>query len=111
MVTNGGDTEGLFHGAFMESGAPKPTSDITDGQPFYDALVEQLGCTESEDTLECLRHAPYKELKAAMDASPGLSGYEVRDNAHGANGLRLTGAWTVAFTCVDAPRRWRLFDQ
>lgn len=64
-----------------------------------------------DEPLECLRHAPYKELKAAMDASPGLSGYEVRDNAHGANGLRLTGAWTVAFTCVDASRRWRLFDQ
>ena len=29
MVTNGGDTEGLFRAAFMESGSPLATSDIT----------------------------------------------------------------------------------
>jgi acetylcholinesterase len=29
MVTNGGDTEGLFRAAFMESGSPLPASDIT----------------------------------------------------------------------------------
>ena len=30
MVTNGGNTEGLFRAAFMQSGSPIPTSDITD---------------------------------------------------------------------------------
>ena len=29
MVTNGGDTEGLFRAAFMQSGSPPPTTDIT----------------------------------------------------------------------------------
>ncbi len=29
MLTNGGDTEGLFHAAFMESGFPTPIGDIT----------------------------------------------------------------------------------
>ena len=29
MVTNGGDTEGLFRAAFMESGSLPTTSDIT----------------------------------------------------------------------------------
>ena len=29
MVTNGGDTEGLFRAAFMESWSPMATSDIT----------------------------------------------------------------------------------
>ena len=29
MVTNGGNTEELFRAAFMESGSPQPTSDIT----------------------------------------------------------------------------------
>ena len=30
MVTNGGNTERLFRAAFMQSGSPIPTSDITD---------------------------------------------------------------------------------
>ena len=29
MVTNGGDAEGLFRAAFMQSGSPPPTTDIT----------------------------------------------------------------------------------
>lgn len=35
MVTNGGDTEGLFRAAFMQSGSPSspvPVGSITDGQ-------------------------------------------------------------------------------
>jgi acetylcholinesterase len=29
MVTNGGDTEGLFRAAFMQSGSPIPISNMT----------------------------------------------------------------------------------
>ena len=29
MVTNGGNTEGLFRAAFMQSGSPQPITDIT----------------------------------------------------------------------------------
>ena len=29
MVTNGGNTEGLFRAAFMQSGSPIPIGDIT----------------------------------------------------------------------------------
>ncbi len=29
MLANGGDTEGLFRAAFMQSGSPTPTVDIT----------------------------------------------------------------------------------
>jgi hypothetical protein len=32
MLTNGGNTGGLFRGAFMQSGAPIPIGDISDGQ-------------------------------------------------------------------------------
>ena len=77
MLTNGGDTEGLFHGAFMESGSPLPVRDITTGQADYDALVAQNGCAGAADTLQCLRHVPYAELKAAADASPFFFGYQV----------------------------------
>ncbi|KAH8079814.1 Alpha/Beta hydrolase protein [Cristinia sonorae] len=72
MVTNGGNTEGLFRGAFMQSGSPIPIGDISHGQKFYDALVSQVGCSGASDTLQCLRQAPYKKLKDAVDASPGI---------------------------------------
>lgn len=81
MVTNGGDTEGLFHGGIMESGSPIPTGDITQGQAYYDALVAQTGCAGSPDTLECLRRVPYDQLKAAMDASPSILAYQVCINS------------------------------
>ncbi|KAK7437475.1 hypothetical protein VKT23_018546 [Stygiomarasmius scandens] len=76
MLANGGDTEGLFRAGFMQSGSPIPVGDITNGQPYYDALVEQTGCSDSADTLQCLREVPYNTLKAAVDASPGIFSYQ-----------------------------------
>lgn len=78
MLVNGGNTEGLFRGAFMESGAPLPVGDITIGQKYYDALVKDTGCSDAADTLQCLRTAPYATLKDAIDNSPGLLDYQVR---------------------------------
>ena len=72
MMTNGGDTEGLFRGAFMQSGSPIPVGDITDGQHDYDTLVAETGCSGAADTLQCLREVPFDTLKAAVDKSPGL---------------------------------------
>jgi len=77
MVTNGGNTEGLFHGAFMQSGAVIPFGDISLGQQDYDDLVRATGCTSVEDTLECLRQLPYPTLKEAMNRSPGINSYRV----------------------------------
>ncbi|KAH7872260.1 carotenoid ester lipase precursor [Lentinula edodes] len=76
MVSNGGNTEGLFRAAFMQSGSPIPVGDITDGQAYYDTLVEATGCSESSDTLDCLRGVDYTVLKAAVDASPGIFAYQ-----------------------------------
>ncbi|KAH9068091.1 Alpha/Beta hydrolase protein [Lactarius deliciosus] len=69
MLTNGGNTEGLFRAAFMQSGTPPSIGDITHGQRYYDDLVVRTGCSDSSDTLACLRAAPYDELKPAMDSS------------------------------------------
>ena len=77
MATNGGNTEGLFHGAFMQSGAIIPRGDMSLGQPDYDGLVQAAGCAGAEDTLECLRQAPFSTLKEAMNSSPGLFSYRV----------------------------------
>ncbi|KAJ3512776.1 hypothetical protein NLJ89_g3326 [Agrocybe chaxingu] len=76
LIANGGNTEGLFRAAFMQSGAPVPVGDITNGQPHYDALVQETGCAGSTDTLQCLRTVPYATLKKAINNSPGLFGYQ-----------------------------------
>ena len=77
MVTNGGDTEGLFHGAFMESGAVIPRGDITLGQQDYDDLVQATGCARAEDTLDCLRQVPFPVLKEAVNRSQTFLSYRV----------------------------------
>jgi len=76
MVANSGNTEGLFRGAFMESGSPITVGDLSQGQKYYDALVSQVGCLHTSDTLQCLREAPFDTLKAAIDASPNWFSFQ-----------------------------------
>ncbi|KAF7365669.1 Carboxylic ester hydrolase [Mycena venus] len=76
MVANNGDNEGLFRAAFMESGSPIPVGPLENGQKYYDAIVQQVGCAGAVDTLACLRTVPYASLKAAQDASPFLFSYQ-----------------------------------
>ncbi|KAJ7776822.1 alpha beta-hydrolase [Mycena maculata] len=76
MLANGGNTEGLFRAAFMESGSPIPVGSIDNGQMYYDAIVEQTGCSSATDTLACLRTVPYATLLAAQNASPGIFSYQ-----------------------------------
>ncbi|TFY79845.1 hypothetical protein EWM64_g4166 [Hericium alpestre] len=77
MVTNGGDVEGLFRAGVMDAGSPIPVGDISHGQQYYDTLVQQTGCSNASDTLECLRQAPYDQLKAAMDQTPAITSYKI----------------------------------
>ena len=78
MLTNGGNTEGLFRAAFMESGSPIPVGDITHGQKYYDFIVANTGCAGSSDTLSCLRTVPYDKLKAAINQTPGIFSFQVK---------------------------------
>ncbi|KAI0718159.1 carotenoid ester lipase precursor [Cerioporus squamosus] len=59
MLTNGGNTEGLFRGGSCNPGD-------------YDRLVAETGCSGAADTLQCLRQVPFQTLKAAVDKSPGI---------------------------------------
>ena len=77
LLTNGGNTEGLFRGAFMQSGSPIPTGDITHGQAYYDGLVAATGCSGASDTLQCLRGVDYEKLIAAVDATPNIFSFQV----------------------------------
>ncbi|KAI9437418.1 carotenoid ester lipase precursor [Lactarius psammicola] len=76
MITNGGNNEGLFRGAVMQSGGPIPVGNITNGQRYYDFMVEKTGCAKHKDTLECLRRIPYSTYKKAMDSSPNMFSYQ-----------------------------------
>ena len=78
MLINNGNQEGLFRGAIMQSGGPIPVGDIENGQRYYDFMVEKTGCTNSADTLECLRRVPYNTFKKAMDQTPNFFAYQVR---------------------------------
>ncbi|KAG7088708.1 hypothetical protein E1B28_012678 [Marasmius oreades] len=76
MVANGGETEGLFRAAFMQSGATIPVGDISHGQVYYDQLVSTTGCSGSPDTLACLRQVPYEKLYDAISDTPGIFSYQ-----------------------------------
>ncbi|KAF8485466.1 carotenoid ester lipase precursor [Gautieria morchelliformis] len=76
MLTNGGNTEGLFRAAFMQSGFPFPVGDITNGQPYYDAIVSGTGCSSAPDTLACLRAADYETLLRLMNESQNIFSYQ-----------------------------------
>ncbi|KAJ7205224.1 Alpha/Beta hydrolase protein [Mycena pura] len=76
MIANNGDNEGLFRAAFMESGSPIPTGPVENGQKYYDAIVQEVGCSSAADTLECLRTVPFAALKAAQDASPFIFAFQ-----------------------------------
>ncbi|TFK27679.1 carotenoid ester lipase precursor [Coprinopsis marcescibilis] len=76
MVAYGGNARGLFRAAVMQSGAPIPVGDITNGQEYYDFVVTDTGCSGSPDTLQCLRTVPYARLKASIDKTPSITSYQ-----------------------------------
>ncbi|EMD36549.1 hypothetical protein CERSUDRAFT_106383 [Gelatoporia subvermispora B] len=75
MLNNGGNTEGLFSAAWMQSGFPVPLNTYSDLQGSYDILVNGTSCRGSSDSLECLRQLPYDELYQAMLALSALQRY------------------------------------
>lgn len=82
MIANGGDAEGLFSGAFMQSGFPLPLNNYTQLQSTYDTLVNGTNCTGQSDTLECLRQLPYEVLYEAMLVVPTEDRLSVCTCAH-----------------------------
>ncbi|CCM05063.1 uncharacterized protein FIBRA_07269 [Fibroporia radiculosa] len=81
LVIDNGDTHGLFRAAIMESGSTTPLPAMSGGQPYYDILVENTNCTDAEDTLECLRYAPYEALIDAVQLTPNVYDYQSLDFA------------------------------
>ncbi|KAJ6015629.1 Triacylglycerol lipase (LipA) [Penicillium herquei] len=80
LVTNGGDNEGLFRAAIMDSGnAVGPPYNGTEWhQPMYDGIVERAGCSNATNTLQCLRNLPYEDFYDI--AYVGLEWFATIDN-------------------------------
>lgn len=78
MLADGGDTKGLFRGAWMNSGSLFSGADITEEQPTFDFIASSVGCTPGDGALECLRSVPAESIKSAMNNTPTIFGFNVR---------------------------------
>ncbi|KAJ7765885.1 carotenoid ester lipase precursor [Mycena maculata] len=74
------DQRALFRGAFMLSGAPPNTGTVAEGQSDYDGLVAANNCTESADTLECLKQVPFDDFMATVNHTTNLFSYSSANN-------------------------------
>ena len=67
----------LFHGAIMNSGSISATEpiDATKGQSVYDQVVESAGCSDSDDSVNCLRELDYDSFLEAVSSAPSILSY------------------------------------
>lgn len=82
LLANGDNPGGLLRGVFMESGAPIPVGDTTNGQKYHDAIVQETGCSSASDSLARLRTVPLSTLKTAINNSPGNFSFQVCSRRH-----------------------------
>ncbi|KZV67243.1 alpha/beta-hydrolase [Peniophora sp. CONT] len=78
MLTNGGNSEGLFRAAFMSSGGPISSGYIEDVQVPWDSFVTTAGCGDflgDGSVFDCLRNVSLDAIRAAQDASGSVFGY------------------------------------
>lgn len=64
MTAYGGRDDNLFHAAAAESQSFGYQLTISESQYQYDALVRRVGCSNSSDTLQCLRETPIETLSS-----------------------------------------------
>ena len=72
MVIDKGNTEGLFRAVILESGAAFPPGGAAAGQPIYDALVKETGCSNSTSSLDCLASLDLAALTEGINKSPNF---------------------------------------
>ena len=88
LLINKGDNKykgrSLFHGAIMNSGSilrAVPTSSEK-AQTIFDTVAAAAGCGMANDTLACMRQAPYMKLVPALNAVPNNMGVHGNDFAY-----------------------------
>lgn len=77
MLTNNGNTEGLFRAGWMESGSISPAGNVSKIQPNFDFIASETGCADEIDILECLREVPANVIQAAMDKTATFLSFQV----------------------------------
>lgn len=77
----------LFRAAIQNSGSPSASSAVNSpaSQASYDAIVRDAGCSNSTNTLRCLREVPYETYAAAVNPASGAArvfgpGFDPTDN-------------------------------
>lgn len=107
MLTNGGNTEGLFRAGWMESGSALPSGDFSKLQPTFDFIASEAGCASANDVLDCLRQAPADAITAAMNRTPTFLGFQVRGalSTKTCQGC-LSKAVAGSKYAIHAPCRW-----
>jgi carboxylesterase type B len=77
LTAYGGRDDKLFRGAVMESGNPVYYGGFRGGdmaQPLYSAISSQAGCSNTTDSLQCLRGVPYGTLNAIINGTTTVNG-------------------------------------
>ncbi|KAH9837051.1 Alpha/Beta hydrolase protein [Rhodofomes roseus] len=72
LVAYNGRDDKLFRGAIMESGNSVQQQGMWTADHYdapYQALVDNVGCTDSIDVLGCLRSVPFVTLNAAINTT------------------------------------------
>ena len=70
LTAFGGAPTDLFHGVIGESQSFPPMFNVSESQFMYDALVERVGCSNSTDSLACLRAVDIGTLQSNNIAIP-----------------------------------------
>ncbi|KAK7044173.1 hypothetical protein VNI00_007893 [Paramarasmius palmivorus] len=68
MFGNGGDPEGLFHGAIMSSISTSFIATVEDAEEWYKTAGETAGCDNSTTIAQCLRQSSELAFRAASNA-------------------------------------------
>ena len=85
LTAYGGRDDGLFSGAICESGTSirygVANYDVSDGQAKYQNITDATGCSNSSDTLACLRSVDFETLNAAFNVTPSYTFYPYEDGS------------------------------
>ncbi|KAI0728491.1 carboxyesterase [Fomitopsis betulina] len=82
LVAYNGRDDHCFRGAIMESGNSLQANAMFTADyytPMYQAMVDNVGCTESIDVLACLRATPFDTINAAINNTNATLWYAVID--------------------------------
>lgn len=77
LTAYGGRDDKLFRAGIMESGGSiyASPSNYTTYQSSYDAIVSEVNCANTQDTLQCLREVPFETLNSVLNGTDGSSEY------------------------------------